>query len=388
MGNKAGDQQSAFGELLAVPVNPQIQLSFTYGLNPRLVTVTETDTATVSVAGSMVTCSTGIGAAASAQLESTRILRYGNGQGGLIRFTAVFDDPVADTIQIIGLGDDLDGYFIGYDGLQFGVMRRDAGVDHWTYDGDFAPPATEGWSSDASGGRTFPNNPQLGNVFQIRYQWLGFGMITFSTEHPETGSFRGFHAIRYANTAVVPSIRNPQLPLCIQAANLGNTTDIAIKTASMMGAIEGVVPNLTLPSTGSGTHLATTTEENIFVVRSKDTFEGVRNRVEVLLADLNVSLDTGGAHQFKVYLDSVPTGPVWSDLLPAESTLEIDTTSTLRTGGFLVFQGFLNGGLAQHIPVFENNVRFRRLRTLTVTVQRIGGNAGTASASMTFNEFF
>ena len=119
------DQKTAFGELLTAHIDPQIQLTFQYNLNPKLVSTTVVDTGTATVADALLSVSTGAGATGSAILQSHRILRYGAGQGGLVRFTAIFDTPVADSTQIIGIGDDLDGFFIGYDGEDFFKLVND-----------------------------------------------------------------------------------------------------------------------------------------------------------------------------------------------------------------------------------------------------------------------
>ena len=50
--------------------------------------------------------------------------------GGLsmkIRFSAFFSDPAAGCEQIIGYGDQNNGYFMGYNGTEFGVLRRSGG---------------------------------------------------------------------------------------------------------------------------------------------------------------------------------------------------------------------------------------------------------------------
>ena len=384
---QSNDTKAAFGELLVANLTPQVQLTFVYNINPKIMSTQVVGSGTVTTANSLLSVSTGTDSNGHGHLESNRILRYGAGQGGLARFTAIFTQGVADSTQIIGIGDDLDGFFVGYDGTEFGILRRSAGVDHWTYIDDFDPPTRPSFSS-SPGLYRWPLDPTKGNVYEIRYQWLGFGMIVFSAEDPNSGEFRPFHAIRYANTAVVPTIQNPMLPLAVLATNAGNTSDVVVKTASMMGAIEGIPNDVGTLTTADGTHAATTTEELILTLRAKDTFQGIRNRVESILQNVALSLDTGGQHQFRVYFGAVPTGPSYADIDAATSTLELDTTATAFTGGSLVFEGFVNSTSLQSFDVSAFGIRFRRLDTISITIQRITGSAGNASAVITLSEIF
>ena len=72
-----------------------------------------------------------------------------------------------------------------------------------------------------------------GNVFAIRFQFLGFGAIQYFIEHPTTGQFCLVHINRYANTNTRPSLNDPSMPLCIEAANSGNTSSLTVKSASV-----------------------------------------------------------------------------------------------------------------------------------------------------------
>jgi len=87
-------------------------------------------------------------------------------------------------------------------------------------------------------------DPQKGNVFQIGFQYLGFGNATFGVEDPNTGRIRDIHVIKNANSRTTPVLKNPNVSVLATSANIGGTTSKKLKTASMAGFIEGEVRNL------------------------------------------------------------------------------------------------------------------------------------------------
>ena len=94
---------------------------------------------------------------------------------------------------------------------------------------------------DGSGKEKNPSaitlDPTKGNVFQIKYQWLGFGTIKFFIEHADDGLLHLVHTIAYANTNTTPSVDNPTLPLCLAAKNTSNTSDIVLRSGSLAGFV-------------------------------------------------------------------------------------------------------------------------------------------------------
>lgn len=83
-----------------------------------------------------------------------------------------------------------------------------------------------------------------GNVFDIQFQYLGFGNARFSVEDPETGKFATMHMIKNANNRTTPVLKNPNVSVLATSANIGGTTSAKLKTASMAGFIEGQVREL------------------------------------------------------------------------------------------------------------------------------------------------
>lgn len=119
--------KTAFGEQLVGQLTPVIELAYPYNLNAAIVTERNNGSGSASVVTSMAQLSTGAATNSSSCLISNNNIKYTPGLGIRARFTAMFTTGVADNTQIIGIGDSGEGYFVGYNGTSFGVMRRYGG---------------------------------------------------------------------------------------------------------------------------------------------------------------------------------------------------------------------------------------------------------------------
>lgn len=97
---------------------------------------------------------------------------------------------------------------------------------------------------DGTGPSGMNFNPSRGNVFQIGFQYLGFGNAKFAIENPENGYMTAFHQIKNANNRTTPVLKNPNSSILATSANIGGTTSVSMKTASMAAFTEGVVKKL------------------------------------------------------------------------------------------------------------------------------------------------
>ena len=372
---------SAFGEPLAVPVTPIVQLDAIYGLDPDKFQTYTAFGGGVDVDGPLMECSTGASQYGYGVIRSKRAVRYRPGQGAVARFTAAFTTTSAGTSTGIGYAGYTQraGFFtqenaiqIGFDGTQFGVMRQDGGkatiyglkidaaasgnvtvsltlngtlytvpitagtvahnaqeiagynygggwlvdavedevkflsttvgvmggaftvtdnaasfsstltllqqgvahTEYWTYQNDFNIDKLDG---------TGPSGVTLDksklNVYQINFRWLGAGEIRFAVEDSNNGEMIFFHHIHYSNRHTVPHIANPSLKIGYVAASLSGTgTNIVVKGASIMGAIEGVLTPTTFPDSvaasrsslnSGGTYYHLLSVENRLVLNNK-----------------------------------------------------------------------------------------------------------------------
>jgi hypothetical protein len=97
---------------------------------------------------------------------------------------------------------------------------------------------------DGNGPTGMTLDPTKGNVFEIDFQYLGFGNASFNIEDPETGKPACFHIIKNANSRTTPVLKNPNVLALATSANIGGTTSTKLKTASIASFIEGEVVEL------------------------------------------------------------------------------------------------------------------------------------------------
>lgn len=427
------DPTGAFGEISVASPTPVLQVLFPYVVNDRQMLTLNYSSATNSWGDGMMIVSAAAGTNTAAYASTKDVLRYHPGQGGLVRFTALFSLGATGSTLWAGVGDVADGLFFGYKGPDFGIMRRENGSqevqilvvstkstdaeniqitlngvdvtdvavtdqtagtvedtafeiaahdysdvdDGWTAThlgdtvifrsfnanertlafnlssgvattarGTFsesingaAPTETftaqADWNiANLTGNSDNSHNitPALGNVYQIRYQWLGYGAVKFYIEDPFTGVFDLVHIIRYANTATVPVIRNPTLPVHFEAANTTNNTAIVVKTASVAAFIEGVVSDNGLRGgvnvDGSASVASTTSEVPVVSLRVKDVFQGRTNRATVSVSDIEVTVDMTGISTLRFYVGGTLTAPLFADFLTTSSVVETDSAAT------------------------------------------------------------
>lgn len=432
---------TAFGEVSIAQLNPLIQLQFPYSVNPRLLRELKAGSGAASVSASLLTLSTGTTTASDVLLESLEHAKYHPGQGGLARWTSIFQSSGTSGISaIMGIGNEEDGLFFGYDGTAFGILHRFEGkleyrtltfttgavtaggtvtvtlddvateteitnggsvqavareVGATTYVGwetqvigadvvfishlaeaksgtfSFADTDTTGvaasggvvqsvtgvaptdewhaqttWNRDKMDGKGVSGmtlDPSKGNVYEVQYQWLGFGNFIFSIENPVTGKFVQVHVEEFSNANTTPSMQNPTLPLYGAVKNGGTTTDITVKSSSIAAFTEGMIDegNQGLPNSTAATLSGDlTTETAIFSIKSKPIFQGLENRVEWAPKIFTVSGNGAGAAKFTTIRARVNTvlggNPVFNDIATPTSIMSVDIAGTTVSGGAVV----------------------------------------------------
>jgi hypothetical protein len=367
--------RSAFGEAEVVNPTPVVQADFVYNVNADMIDTTLTGSGTVTQADAMAVLQTGAASSSSALIETKRYLKYRPGQGCHVRGTALFTTGVADSEQLFGCGDTQDGFFFGYNGTSFGIMSRNNSVDTWV--------AQENWNGDqmdGSGGSSNPSGQLLdqtkGNVYQIGFQWLGFGLINFGIEDSATGRFVTVHQIEYANNNTVPSLRNPSFPILWSVENTTNTSNITLKGASCCAEIEGKVEYLgPTNAIGNDKTGVTTTLTNILTIRNKSTYQSLTNRTPINILKYSFAVDGTKPANFQLVKNTTLGGvPSYTDISTNTSVVDYDTAGTTLTGGQVIDFGVLGStGSASESGSSVTDIILLPGETLTLAVEATQG---------------
>jgi len=344
-GKSTNNPTIGFGGVEVSQLVPVAQGDFIYGIQTPQTFVTASFVgSSVTAANGMAVLNCGTDVSGSAVLNLRRGIKYRPGQGSIMRATALFDTPVEDNLQLIGLANNETGYSFGYQGTDFGILHRETGQleirkltitagatngetvtvtldgDAFTFDidiegttsttqtayklslEDYTQLGETGFLVDVVGadvyfisGRCNPDltgtysisgtgtiagtftrvlaganheetfiptgsfnidkldgtgpsgmiiNPQRGNVYEIDFQYLGFGNARFAVEDPNTGRFTNCHMIKNANNRITPVLKNPNVQIRLESSNSGNTSDVSVKSASMSGFISGEIIKL------------------------------------------------------------------------------------------------------------------------------------------------
>lgn len=371
-------QKSSFGELLVSELSASVQLQFPYIINTDIVSTSTTGSGSVTHSAPFCVLSTTAAASSTAEFSSIDTLHYRTGQGGLCMFTAVFTTGAADSSQIIGIGNSVDGFFFGYDGATFGILHRNNSSDNWI--------AKSSWNNDVlngTGSSAFALDPTKGNVYRISYQWLGYGNICFFVENPNTGQFVLVHEIKYANSSASTSLTNPTLALHAKVANTTNATNIVLKTPSFSGFVEGKIVHNDVRFAINNSKPTVTTELNILTIQNKSTFNSITNK-KVVLPDFLSFTTTGNPDcTFKLYRNATLGGsPSYTDIAVNNSVVSYDVAGTTVSSGRLLGVFFVNGNNETTIDIGEMDLRLRPGEKFTISATSSGAAIAPACAIM------
>jgi hypothetical protein len=202
------------------------------------------------------------------------------------------------------------------------------------------------WNIDTMDGKGvsgFMLNPAKGNVYQVGYQYLGYGNAVFSVENSRTGKIEPCHNFINANSITTPVLRDPFTFARWSVENSGNTVATYVTGASAACFIEGQVNrNIGIVFAATGSKSSVTTEVPILSVRNDRYTLGRSNYGEMLLNIVSAGVVIGGSATrsgvVRVYKNLQLTGPVnFTRFSASRSIASYDTAAT----GFSLNDGYL-----------------------------------------------
>lgn len=229
-------------------------------------------------------------------------------------------------------------------------------------------------------------DPTKGNVYQIQYQYLGFGAIKFYVEKPETGDFVLVHTIRYANSATTPSIRQPNLRFGMYSASVGSTTNVTVYCASVAAFVQGEQKNTRNPRAVNNTQSVSTTLTNVLTIRNRRSYNSLFNQVELNLIHLSIGSESSKNVQIEVRTNPTFSGATNFANVGTNLVSDIDTTANTVSGGTLLasFTIPANGGiqvdLTPYFIVIPPNLN------VCVAAKVTSGASSNVTAALTYYE--
>lgn len=230
-------------------------------------------------------------------------------------------------------------------------------------------------------------DPTKGNVYQIEYQYLGYGAIRFSIEDAETGTFKPVHLIQYPNTATQPSIGNPSLRIGLYCVSIGSTTDITVKSASMAAFLQGEPEPVRNSRAIENTKTSVgTTLTNIITLRNREEVNGQANQVEIEPLQLSVFTESTKGATIKIYGNPTVAGTTNFQYTGTTLAGEFDTAGTTVTGGTLLASYVIPGNSSLIVDLSPLRLRVPPSLRLCVAGLVNSGASNTIGAALTYYE--
>lgn len=378
------DPTSVFGELITAELTPVVQADFVYGINANLFSSTLTGSGTATSTNQMGVASTTAAATSSSLIQSLRRAKYRAGEGLLSRFTAQFTTGAANSTQLAGMRNaDIDGWFIGYNGTQFGIMYRRNGVDTWIAQSSFNLDKLDG--TGVSGVNLDPTKI---NIFQLSIGYLGVRGCVFSVLSPITGHWVNFHDYSLHNvlSSQTQSI-NPTMTFGIQAINTTNNTNIAVRCGSVGVFIVGKRERIGSTYGVNNFKSVATTDTNIVTIRNNTTINGVTNQSQIRIRSLSVSTVAGVPVVFKLIKNTTLGGvPAYTNIDATNSCAAFDVAGTTVTGGNVQFNTTVGANGNVFVDLTEFDIFLAPNETLTCTSSAISGAAANHVVAINWNE--
>ncbi len=199
----------------------------------------------------------------------------------------------------------------------------------------FIPQST--WNQDTRLNGTVDEilDPMKGNVYQIQFQYLGFGAIKFYIEDKMTGGLVLVHTIPFGNTNTFTSVNNPTFRVGWIARNVGNNTNITIQGGSAATFVEGPIFRDIPPRSASTDQSSVgSTLTNQISLRNRITFGDKVNRAEVLPLLISGSTQSTKFAFFKILLNPTYASTVVFNYIDKNGSLvEVATDAVAVSGG-------------------------------------------------------
>lgn len=186
---------------------------------------------------------------------------------------------------------------------------------------------------DGTGDSRMKFNPLNSNVYEIKYQYLGYGDAIFGIENNSSSNFIPVHIIKNAGNTDYPVIRNPIFFMDWSVENTGITaTGCSLYGASAGGFIAGVKKYLGPKFAYSNTKTYSSTGLiPVFSIKSGQVFNGLASTTPIRFLRISIGCDITKPAEILIYSNPVLDTANFTAYNSSASRAEIDTTATSAT---------------------------------------------------------
>jgi hypothetical protein len=175
---------------------------------------------------------------------------------------------------------------------------------------------------------------------------------------------------------------------------IANTTsaysggDIAMKSASMAGFIEGIETNEGIRHSAQGNKDSSGTATNILTILNKIHYQSQVNRIEVFPDSIRLANDSTKTVTFDIVVNptQVDGTVTMADVDSTNSVVASDTAGTTVVGGAVEETFVLAGGTSGSFSLQDTGLRLRPGDRWVVTALLDSGSAGNVSVAIAWRE--
>jgi hypothetical protein len=234
--------------------------------------------------------------------------------------------------------------------------------------------------------RTDDLDPTKGNVYQIKYQYLGFGNIFFYVENQDSGAFDLVHVIKYSGRNTTPSVRQPALRFGIYSSSQGSTTNVSVQCASVACFVQGKLTKTRNPRAVKNTQSCSTSFTNVLTLRNRRSYNSLFNQVEIEPQNLTISSESSQSVEVEVRGNATFSGD--TNFANAGTNLvgDVDTTANTVSSGTLLAAFTLGskGNLSVNLAQYE--IAVPPTLQLTISAKVVSGASSNVTAALTYYE--
>ena len=230
----------SFGKLMISKSHNDIDLQFYRDDPNNILNITSANGGTATAQTGYALFQTTTATTGSIKGVSTDKTHYHSGGEIYSMFAVAFlSGGVATSFQRIGLYDDNNGFFVGFENTTFGLTVRSNAIDVFTSQASFNIDTLTGGSTSKFTRNGIPEAIDFTklNVFRIRFGWLGAAQVKFEVMSPD-GDWVLFYVVRQPNLSATPHIANADLPMTLEATKTGGATNIQINSTCWGSGIQ------------------------------------------------------------------------------------------------------------------------------------------------------
>ena len=181
---------------------------------------------------------------------------------------------------------------------------------------------------------------------------------------------------------------NTSAPVCMSIYNAGNTSNLIMKASSLSGFVEGmVIPDGLVNTHTSSNASSSSTEQPLFSIRNRTTYNSVQNRVRASLEQLSTANDVNQLATFRIYLNCSVSAGTWVDVNTDNSIIEYNHTASVTFDGKVLYEGSVGKDTGTSFGLDKFNFIIIPGDIITIT-SILGGNAGVTAATLIWREDF